>query len=94
MLKILSFIAEYWYVVFWLAGTGVAYVVGGRRFALAVLTIGASVVAFRHGKKTERNRHNSRAQEISERRENAYQEIRDRNTSRDDVRERLRKGDY
>ena len=94
MLKFLSLIAEYWYVVLWLAGTGAAYVVGGRRSALAVLTIGASVVAFRYGKKTERDNHNNRAQDIHERREDAYQEIRDRNTSRDDVRDRLRKGDY
>lgn len=94
MLKILSFIAEYWFVVLWLVGVVVSYKINGWRFALAVATLGIGSIAYRTGRKHEREEIREITRDIQERRENAYQEISDRNTSRNDVVDRLRDGNY
>lgn len=94
MLKFLSFVAQYWFIILWVAGIAITFIMRGWRPALAVATVGMSIVAFKLGRKTEREGHNARANNIQERREDAYQEIRDRNTSGSDVTDRLRKGDY
>ena len=94
MLKTLSFIAEYWFLIIWAVGILFGYLMGGWRYALAVATLGAGIFLYKSGEKKGREIYEEAANDIQERRENAYQEITDRNTSGNDVVDRLRKADY
>lgn len=85
---------EHWYVFLWVAGVVVAYIYGGRNLALIVGTLGLGAVAFKYGQETERENHNKRADKIEKERQSEYDKIDQRDTNRDDVIERLHKGDY
>ena len=67
-----------------------AYVYGGRYAALVIATLGFGSFMYNRGKSDV----NKRAKEIEEKRENAYGQIDNRGTDRDDVVERLRNRTY
>lgn len=94
MLKTLSFIAEYWFLIIWAVGMIVGFVVGGWRGALAVLTFGGAIFLYKAGEKKGKDIYEEVANDIQERRDTAYEEITDRNTTGNDVVDRLRKADY
>ena len=78
---------EHWWLILWAAGVVVAYIYGGRNLAFVVLTLGVGAFAYNRGK-YDVNKH---AKDVEAKRENAYNEIENRGTDRDDVIERLRK---
>ena len=85
-----TWLLDYWLLVVWAAGVVVAYVYGGRYAALAVATLGFGSIMYNRGKSDV----NKRAKEVEQKRENAYDQIDNRGTDRDDVVERLRKRNY
>ena len=89
-----SWFLDYWLLLVWGAGVVVAYIYGGRNLALVVLTLGVGSFAYTQGRKSAREEHDKRAANIERKRENAYDEIDNRDTNRDDVIDRLRKHDY
>lgn len=90
----LHWFLDNWFLIPWGIGVIVAYVYGGRRLALIVLTLGLGVFAYNKGGKDARKHNNIRNAEIEKKRENAYDSIENRGTNRDDVLERLRNNDY
>lgn len=87
MWSFLLWLLEHWWLIIWAAGVVVAYIYGGRTLAFVVLTLGVGAFAYNRGK-SDVNKH---AKEVEEKRENAYREIENRGTDRDDVIERLHK---
>ena len=87
MWSLLLWFLEHWWLILWAAGVVVAYIYGGRTLAFVVLTLGVGAFAYNWGK-SDVNKH---AKEVEEKRENAYREIENRGTDRDDVIDRLRK---
>lgn len=85
-----TWLLEHWLLVVWAVGVVVAYVYGGRYAALIVATLGFGSFMYNRGKSDV----NKRAKEVEEKRENAYDQIDNRGTDRDDVIERLRKRNY
>lgn len=85
-----TWLLEHWLLVVWAVGVIVAYVYGGRYAALVVATLGFGSFMYNRGKSDV----NKRAKEVEEKRENAYDQIDNRGTDRDDVIERLRKRNY
>ena len=67
-----------------------AYIYGGRYAALVVATLGFGSFMYNRGKSDV----NKRAKEVEQKRENAYDQIDNRGTDRDDVVERLRNRNY
>ena len=90
MWSFLSWLLEYWLLIVWGAGIVVAYIYGGRYAALVVATLGFGSFMYNRGKSDV----NKRAKEVEQKRENAYDQIDNRGTDRDDVVERLRKRNY
>ena len=86
MWSFLSWLLEYWLLIVWGAGIVVAYIYGGRYAALVVVTLGFGSFMYNRGKSDV----NKRAKEVEQKRENAYDQIDNRGTDRDDVVERLR----
>lgn len=86
MWSFLSWLLEYWLLIVWGAGIVVAYIYGGRYAALVVATLGFGSFMYNRGKSDI----NKRAKEVEQKRENAYDQIDNRGTDRDDVVERLR----
>ena len=86
----LTWLLEHWLLVVWAAGVVVAYVYGGRYAALVVATLGFGSFMYNRGKSDV----NKRAKEVEQKRENAYDQIDNRGTDRDDVVERLRNRTY
>lgn len=86
MWSFLSWLLEYWLLIVWGAGIVVAYIYGGRYAALVVATLGFGSFMYNRGKSDV----NKRAKEVEQKRENAYDQIDNRGTDRDDVVERLR----
>lgn len=85
-----TWLLEHWLFVVWAIGVVVAYIYGGRYAALVVATLGFGSFMYNRGKSDV----NKRAKEVEQKRENAYEEIDNRGTGRDDVVERLRKHDF
>ena len=85
-----TWLLEHWLLVVWAVGVVVAYIYGGRYAALVVATLGFGSFMYNRGKSDV----NKRAKEVEEKRENAYDQIDNRGTDRDDVVERLRKRNY
>ncbi len=83
-----------WLLVLWLTATGIAYLIGGWRLALGVATLGAGVLLYRQGHKDAERQHDERADRLEQERDDAYRKIDDRDTTFDDVLERLRKNNY
>ena len=90
----LHWLSDNWPLIPWGASVVTAYVYGGRRLALIVATLGLGAFAYRKGIQHEREYRDERTAEVEKRRENAFKEIDNRGTSRDDVLERLRRNDY
>lgn len=90
----LHWFSDNWLLIPWGVSVVVAYIYGGRRLALIVLTLGLGAFAYNKGGKNERERNNERVAEVEKKRENAYDEIENRGTNRDDVLERLRDNCY
>lgn len=86
----LSWFLDNWLLVLWGASIIAAYVYGGRYAALAVVTLGFGLFMYNRGKSDV----NKQAKKVEQRRENAYDQIDNRGTDRDDVIERLRKRNY
>lgn len=86
----LTWLLEHWLLVVWAVGVVVAYIYGGRYAALVVATLGFGSFMYNRGKSDV----NKRAKEVEQKRENAYEQIDNRGTDRDDVVERLRKHDF
>lgn len=87
MWSFLLWLLEHWWLFIWAAGVVVAYIYGGRTLAFVVLTLGVGAFAYNRGK-SDVNKH---AKAVEEERENAYKQIENRGTDRDDVIDRLRK---
>ena len=85
-----TWLLEHWLLVVWAVGVVVAFIYGGRYAALVVATLGFGSFMYNRGKSDV----NKRAKEVEQKRENAYEEIDNRGTGRDDVVERLRKHDF
>ena len=85
-----TWLLEHWLLVVWAVGVVVAYVYGGRYAALVVATLGFGSFMYNRGKSDV----NKRAKEVEQKRENAYDQIDNRGTDRDDVVERLRNRNY
>lgn len=85
-----TWLLEHWLLVVWAVGVVVAYIYGGRYAALVVATLGFGSFMYNRGKSDV----NKRAKKIEQERENAYDQIDNRGTDRDDVVERLRKRSY
>ena len=81
-----TWLLDYWLLVVWAVGVVVAYIYGGRYAALVVATLGFGSFMYNRGKSDV----NKRAKEVEQKRENAYDQIDNRGTDRDDVVERLR----
>lgn len=94
----IGLLADNWVMVLlatlWLGGIIVGYVVGGRKLAIAIAMVGVGHLLYRFGRQEERKGHDQRAANIERRREDAYREIDDRDTTRSDAAERLRRNDY
>ena len=86
MVAFLLWLIDHWLLMVWGAGIVLAYVYGGRYAALLVATLGFGAFMYNRGKSEV----NKKGKEIEEKRENAYDEIDNRGTDRDDVVERLR----
>ena len=85
-----TWLLEHWLLVVWAVGVVVAYIYGGRYAALVVATLGFGSFMYNRGKSDV----NKKAEVIQKKRENAYDEIDNRDTDRDDVVGRLRKHDF
>ena len=85
-----TWLLEHWLLVVWAVGVVVAYIYGGKYAALVVATLGFGSFMYNRGKSDV----NKRAKEVEQKRENAYEEIDNRGTDRDDVVERLRNRNY
>lgn len=98
MMTLLSWILHYWSILIWIGAVFAACVAVrlyfGQRFALPVAAVGAALIMFLIGRKTERDNNKKRVQDIHEKREKVYEEIDNRNTTDLDVIERLRRGDF
>lgn len=90
----LHWLLDNWLLIPWGVGVMVAYIYGGRRLALIILTLGFAAFAYNKGGKDERERNNEWVTEVEKKRENAFDEIENRGTNRDDVLERLRDNRY
>ena len=90
----LHWLSDNWLLISWGASVVTAYVYGGKRLALIVATLGLGAFAYRKGIQHEREYRDERTAEVEKRRENAFKEIDNRGTNRDDVLERLRRNDY
>lgn len=90
----ISLVADYWPIAAWAVAVAAAYILGGWRLALAVGSIGALATTYTKGRNDANKSHKERASSIERRREEAYSEIDRRGASADDVRDRLRGGDY
>lgn len=90
----LHWFGDNWLPIPWGASVIVAYIYGGKRLALIVATLGLGAFAYRKGIQHEREYRDERTAEVEKRRKNAFEEIDNRGTNRDDVLERLRRNDY
>ena len=90
----LHWLSDNWLLIPWGASVVAAYVYGGKRLALIVATLGLGAFAYRKGIQHEREYRDERTAKVVKRRENAFKEIDNRGTNRDDVVERLRRNDY
>lgn len=94
MWSFLHWFGDNWLLIPWGASVIVAYIYGGKRLALIVATLGLGAFAYRKGIQHEREYRDERTAEVEKRRKNAFEEIDNRGTNRDDVLERLRRNDY
>jgi hypothetical protein len=90
----LHWFSDNWLLIPWGASVIVAYIYGGKRLALIVATLGLGAFAYRKGIQHGREYRDERTAKVEKRRENAFKEIDNRGTNRDDVLERLRQNDY
>ena len=90
----LHWLGDNWLLIPWGASVITAYVYGGRRLALIVATLGLGAFAYRKGIQHEREYRDESTAKVEKRREDAFEEIDNRGTNRDDVLERLRQNDY
>ena len=90
----LYWLGDNWLLIPWGASVIAAYVYGGRRLALIVATLGFGAFAYRKGIQHEREYRDEGTARVEKRREDAFKEIDNRGTNRDDVLERLRRNDY
>ena len=90
----LLWFGDNWLLIPWGASVIAAYIYGGKRLALIVATLGLGAFAYRKGIQHEREYRDERTAKVEKRRENAFEEIDNRGTNRDDVLERLRRNDY
>jgi glycosidase len=92
------FILEHWFTFgiagAYIAAVGFAYIRFGREVAIAVALLGAGAFLYRKGRSDATQAHDQRADDIEQRRRDAYDEIDNRGTTGADVRDRLRSGDY
>lgn len=91
---LLSWFLDNWPLIPWGAGVVLAYIYGGKRLALVVLTLGLGAFAYRKGVQNTKDAYADRVADVKERRENAFDEIDNRGTNRDDILERLRDNGY
>lgn len=94
MMGFLWWMVEHWLLVLYALAVGAGYAIGGWRLALGVATLGGGILTYRQGYKDAEAQADSRADAIELKRGRAYDEIDRRNTDLNDVRERMRKGDY
>ena len=90
----LLWFGDNWLLIPWGASVIAAYIYGGKRLALIVATLGLGAFAYRKGIQHEREYRDERTAKVEKRRKNAFEEINNRGTNRDDVLERLRRNDY
>ena len=90
----LHWFGDNWLLIPWGASVIAAYIYGGKRLALIVATLGLGAFAYRKGIQHEREYRDESTAKVEKRRQNAFEEIDNRGTNRDDVLERLRQNDY
>ena len=90
----LHWFGDNWLLIPWGASIIAAYIYGGKRLALIVATLGLGAFAYRKGIQHEREYRDESTAKVEKRREDAFEEIDNRGTNRDDVLERLRRNDY
>ena len=90
----LLWFGDNWLLIPWGASVIAAYIYGGKRLALIVATLGLGAFAYRKGIQHEREYRDESTAKVEKRREDAFKEIDNRGTNRDDVLERLRRNDY
>ena len=90
----LHWFGDNWLLIPWGASVIAAYIYGGKRLTLIVATLGLGAFAYRKGIQHEREYRDESTAKVEKRRENAFEEIDNRGTNRDDVLERLRRNDY
>ncbi|WP_417585162.1 hypothetical protein [Pelagibacterium sp.] len=78
----------------YLAAIVFAYARFGKEAAIAVATAGGAVLLYRLGRSHERDHYEDHISELSEERQDAYDQIDNRGTDRNDAAERMRRGDY
>lgn len=97
-MSILGWFTHYWDILIWvillLVGAGLIRFYLGSRFSFPALIAGLSFIIFLLGKKIERDNQRKSVQDILDKREKAYEEIDNRNTSASDAAQRLRDGSY
>jgi len=91
---LLSWFLDNWLLIPWGAGVVLAYIYGGKRLALVVLTLGLGAFAYQKGVQNTENTYKERAADVKERRKNAFDEIDNRGTNQRDILERLRDNGY
>ena len=90
----LHWFGDNWLLIPWGASVIAAYIYGGKRLALIVATLSLGAFAYRKGIQHEREYRDESTAKVEKRREDAFKEIDNRGTNRDDVLERLRRNDY
>lgn len=81
-------------VAAYLVAIVIAYLYGGWKLALAVATIGVAYLAYKFGQKDKTDYYTKETKIIEKKRQDAYDEIDNRGTDRDDVLKRLRDNSY
>lgn len=93
-MSILWWLLEHWLLIAYAIAVIIGYTVGGWKVALGVATLGGGLLLYRQGHRDAENRYSERAEQIEQEREDAYNEIDNRGTTRNDVTDRLHKGNY
>lgn len=94
LFAVIRFAFEYWFVFAYFGAVIGAYVIGGRKLAIAFATLGGAVVAYRIGGKHKQDNLEAHYREVSEKREKAYEDIENRGTDRGAVSDRLHDNTY
>lgn len=89
-MTLLELVSDYWLILLWVIAIIAVYILRGKAAAFVVFSVGLSLLSYRRGKENQKEK----AAAIDRKRENAYNKIDARNTTADDVIERMRDNRY